>query len=386
MGPQLTSMLSIAFIMPEISLRPIGGARIIYQYADGLAARGHRVVLVHPQDSLLTSVRHRLDLDPDLVALGCVPHEADSTVMQRTDGPIADPHPWYRSRPDVLNLVVPNLAEEWLGGLYDLTIINNQRTASWARAYSQRMGRRIYFLLDYESHMLGDFGEREEKQHTLHIDWPILASSLVTAHLVESVTGRACPLIPNAIDTDLFHVTIPIDSTKRTLVGFPSGPERTKRTWDAVRALELAKPYISPNTSFWCFGYERIPALPNWITHHVAPSDNRLCELYNQSRIFLVSSEHEGFGLPGAEAMACGAALISTRNGGVETYAVHGDSAILCSVREPGQMASAIVRLMEDENLRRRIAYKGASSITRWTWDKAIAQFEQVPIKEATKM
>jgi glycosyltransferase involved in cell wall biosynthesis len=247
------------------------------------------------------------------------------------------------------------------------------------------MGRKIYFLQDYESYMLGDSAEREQARRTLHLDWPLVCTSLVGAQLVESVTGRACHLVRNAVDTSLFRPFIPLDSRERTLIGFPARAEGTKRTYDAIRAAELVRPHLPPQIGFWCFGYERIPGLPDWITHHVAPDDSRLAELYNRSKLFLVPSQYEGFGRPGAEAMACGAALISSRNGGVETYATDGETAILCTPREPEQMAEAILRLLNDAESLLLIARRGAESIARWSLRDAVMKFEELLVTEAAK-
>jgi glycosyltransferase involved in cell wall biosynthesis len=386
MARQLAHPLRIAFVMPQMSPNPIGGAKTVYIYADALAARGHQVTLVHPRESLLKAVRYRLDVDPEREAKGGAHNDADLALAREIYESQADPHPWFQSRPDVRNLVVESLAEECVGGPFDVTIVNNQRAVPLVQSYSRRMGRKIYFLQDYESYMLGEPAEREETRRTLHIDWSIVCTSLAGAQLLETVAGRACHLVRNAVDTGLFHPAIPIESDERTLIGFPARTEGTKRTYDAVRAAELARPHIPPHISFWCFGYERIPALPNWMTHHLAPDDIELAKLYNRSKLFLVPSEHEGFGRPGAEAMACGAALISARNGGVETYATDEETAILCPPREPARMAAAINRLMNDENLRRNIARKGAESIAGWSLDEAVIQFERMLVSEAAKL
>ncbi|HWS52996.1 MAG TPA: glycosyltransferase family 4 protein [Pyrinomonadaceae bacterium] len=371
--------------MPQTAPHPIGGAKTVYTYADALAARGHRVVVAHPRESLLAAVRYRLDVDPDRESRGGAPGDADLAAEWKRHESRGDPHPWYQSRPDVLNLVVPSLAEEHVGGPFDVTVVNNRRAVAWAQSYSPRMGRRIYFLQDYESYMLGDEAEREEARRTLRLDWPLVCTSLAGARLVESAAGKPCHLVRNAIDTRLFRPFIPVGGDERTLIGFPARAERTKRTYDAVRAAELARPHLPPSVGFWCFGHERIPGLPDWITHHVGPDDSRLAELYNRSRLFLVPSEHEGFGRPGAEAMACGAALISSRNGGVETYATDGETAVLCAPREPEQMAAAVRRLTDDEATRRRIAECGAESISRWSLDEAVDRFEKLLAAEAAK-
>lgn len=371
--------------MPQTAPNPIGGAKTVYTYADALASRGHEVTIAHPRASLLKSLRFRLDLDPDRESRGGAHGDADLAAERERHEPSDDPHPWYQSRPDVRNLIVPTLAEEQLGGPFDVTVVNNRFLVPWAQSYSQRMGSRVYFLQDYESYMLGDAAEREEARRTLHVGWPIVCTSLAGAQLVETAAGRSCHLIRNVVDTSLFRPVVPIDGEERTLIGFPARAEGTKRTYDAVRAAELARPHLPPDFSFWCFGYERMPGLPSWIKHHVSPDDTRLAELYNHSRLFLVPSEFEGFGRPGAEAMACGAALISTRNGGVETYATDGQTALLCDPRAPEQMATAMHRLLSNEEERRLIARRGAENIARWGLADAVTQFENLLMTEAAK-
>src|ERR1700674_2036286 len=118
--------------MPRICDTPIGGAMTIYQLADYLGERGHKVVVAHPIWDVID------DVPVHVAALG----QAEGN---------ADPHPWYESRPEGQNLVVPDLSERWLGGPYDAVVINNRKTVAWALRYSSQMGQRIYFLQDYES-------------------------------------------------------------------------------------------------------------------------------------------------------------------------------------------------------------------------------------------
>jgi glycosyltransferase involved in cell wall biosynthesis len=130
----------------------------------------------------------------------------------------------------------------------------------------------------------------------------------------------------------------------------------------------------------WSFGGEAPPDLPAWVTFHRRPSNDELATLYNGSAIFLVPSHYEGWGLPGAEAMACGAALVSTDNGGVRAYAKHEHNALLVPPQEPAALAAAIVRLSEHTALRRRLAEAGYRSIQAFTWRRALDAFEQLDI------
>ena len=77
------------------------------------------------------------------------------------------------------------------------------------------------------------------------------------------MSSRPCHLLPGAINTELFRGTIPIDSSERASIGFPARTERTKRTYDAVRAIELVRSRIRLPLGIWCFGYQRIENLPS---------------------------------------------------------------------------------------------------------------------------
>jgi glycosyltransferase involved in cell wall biosynthesis len=342
----------------------VGGAKTVYQYADHFAEQGHHVVVAHPRESILNE---RPAPDRQLRA---------SSAESVASALAFDPHPWYESRAGVQNIVLPDLSERWLGGPYDVVVVNNQRTVAWALTYSARMGQRIYFMQDYESYVFGDEEYRVQARRALEIDWPILCTSPVVERLVHSA-NRTCRLLPKAIDTRLFCPFVAVDSPLRRSIGFPARSEQTKRTLDAIQALAIVRREFPAQTEFWCFGYERPPSLPDWIAHHQSPSGSRLTELYNYSKIFIVSSEYEGYGMPGAEAMACGAALVSTRNGGVETYAAHEYSALLCPVRDPAALAQAVLRLLHDETLRQHIAQNGASEAGKNTIARCAAAFEE---------
>ena len=145
-------MLRLAFVMPDVT-RPIGGAKTIYRYADELAARGHRVALIHPRESLLASVRARLDQNPDVPVSRIPPPASTASPATRST---ARRIPGTAPGQEVLDLIVPTLHEKWIQGEYDAVIATNQKLVARVQRYSPRMGQKIYFLLDYESYMLGD--------------------------------------------------------------------------------------------------------------------------------------------------------------------------------------------------------------------------------------
>jgi glycosyltransferase involved in cell wall biosynthesis len=100
-------------------------------------------------------------------------------------------------------------------------------------------------------------------------------------------------------------------------------------------------------------------------------------EIYNRSRIFLCASRYEGFGFPSIEAMACGAALATTANGGAAEYAIDGETALVCEPDDVTALAGNVVRLLRDDELRMRLARRGMEYVRQtFDWDLSAEKLE----------
>ncbi|HUQ34108.1 MAG TPA: glycosyltransferase family 1 protein [Pyrinomonadaceae bacterium] len=98
-------------------------------------------------------------------------------------------------------------------------------------------------------------------------------------------------------------------------------------------------------------------------------TDEDLRALYSSCRVFVYPSLYEGFGLPPLEAMACGAPVIASRIPSI-VEAVGPDAARLISPTDPQALAASIVRLLDDENERRRLSRTGRERASLFSWEK----------------
>jgi glycosyltransferase involved in cell wall biosynthesis len=96
----------------------------------------------------------------------------------------------------------------------------------------------------------------------------------------------------------------------------------------------------------------------------------RMVELYAEAEVAVVPSIYEGFSLPAVEAMACGVPLVTTTGGALpEVVGADGECALLVPPSDPGALASAVVRTLDDADLRARMGAHGrARVIDRFTW------------------
>ncbi|MGV3760061.1 MAG: glycosyltransferase family 4 protein, partial [Actinomycetota bacterium] len=95
------------------------------------------------------------------------------------------------------------------------------------------------------------------------------------------------------------------------------------------------------------------------------PTDD-LHGLYQLASVVAVPSRYEGFGLPAAEAMAHGRALVAARATALPE--VTGDAALLVDPDDVGGWADAIAHLLDDDEERARREAAGRARAARWSW------------------
>jgi glycosyltransferase involved in cell wall biosynthesis len=87
--------------------------------------------------------------------------------------------------------------------------------------------------------------------------------------------------------------------------------------------------------------------------------------LLREAAVLVCPSWEEGLGLPGIEALACGAALATTDSRGSRDYAHHERTALVSAPRAPAELADNVVRLLRDAGLRGRLASAGGELVRR---------------------
>ena len=104
-------------------------------------------------------------------------------------------------------------------------------------------------------------------------------------------------------------------------------------------------------------------------------SDDELARNYARAQVAVVPSLYEGFSLPAIEAMACGVALVATTGGALpEVVGTDGVTGLLVEPDDPGALALAIGRLLDDDELRGRLGAAGRQRVLgRFTWQVTAA-------------
>jgi glycosyltransferase involved in cell wall biosynthesis len=90
--------------------------------------------------------------------------------------------------------------------------------------------------------------------------------------------------------------------------------------------------------------------------------------------LFAMSSVTEGLGTSLLDAMACSRPIVATRAGGIPEIVEDGVNGVLVPPRDHAAMAAAIVRMLRDAGLRRRMGEAGLARVReRFTVERMVA-------------
>lgn len=356
--------MKITFVLPGSSIRkPIGGFKVVYEYANRLSERGHQVKIVHP--FLLSPQETRFKQKIRMYALWMKNYFLGSIKLK-----------WFDLSPKVEMLFVATLEEENLPK-GDVIVATAWQTAEWVNAYGKDKGEKYYLIQDFYPWL----GPKQRLEATWRGPFIKIAVSHWLSEKVIQAGGKDVVVIPNGIDHQTFRPLVNF-SDRLPRVSMLFSPVNYKASSDGLNALEICKENY-PELIASLFGPSSLfRTIPDWVTYQKNLPTVRLVELLNKSRIYLCSSVAEGFAFPPAEAMACGCAVVSTDCGGILEYAKHEVNALLSPPEDPQSLARNILRLLKDDDLRVRLAKAGCEQIQKFTWDQAVTKFEQVLVKD----
>lgn len=100
--------------------------------------------------------------------------------------------------------------------------------------------------------------------------------------------------------------------------------------------------------------------------------DSQLRWLYENCAAYVFPSLSEGFGLPGLEAMSCGAPVVSSN--ATSLPEVHGNAAHYFDPEDTKEMVKAINDVLTDTKLRSTLIRRGHEQVKQFSWKKMAEQ------------
>ena len=134
------------------------------------------------------------------------------------------------------------------------------------------------------------------------------------------------------------------------------GPIQNKKYWQSLKDLASS---LGCEKSVEFRGPIHFEKLPN---------------VYNSSKIFILASKSEGQSQVTTEAMSCGKPVIVTAVGGIPSFIMDEKNGYLIkNDDDPNFLAEKIIRLLKDDNLRKKIRTSAKKSIEEYSSDESYA-------------
>jgi glycosyltransferase involved in cell wall biosynthesis len=319
----------------------------VLEYCNRLAERGHTIHLVS-----LTPDR------PDWFPL-------DSRVVYHTSG-------WSDRR---LAFDLPDA---------DVVIATQWATAYYVARLRAAKGAKFYFIQSYESKTIST-PELADPTYLLPLS-QIVVSSWLAQELQRRFRTKTV-VVPNGIDPGSLY---------------PENSIRQKYSQTDYRIGMLYHPEprkgFSAGQKFFREIKQRIPEAKLILMGAIRPSDqgaydevfenlapSQVRQFYSTLDVFVCTSQQEGFGLTGLEAMACGIPLVTTDTGGSREYALPMKTAIVCNQGDVTGMVEGVLQLREDADFRQQLISAGLEKAKIFGWEFSVIKLEDVLVQRAVQ-
>lgn len=329
--------LHIVYLM--VWTKICGGSKIILEYANRLAKKGHKITLISYDEE-----PNWFELDSNI-----------EFIQLEEDEQMEDHIP-------ECDLVVPT---------------------SWKNIYQAvNFGKApVTFFEQGGSHIFEVQNLSKEKYNTVKSRMEIVpfvhTVSEFSKEKIKQNYNKDSEVICNAIDSKIFYPRNNINKLHKdkidiTIIGSEGFKfKNINETLEVIRNLKRK--------------YEKINL--NWISQDqpkvnkeraiVNPKQIEIGNILRNTDIFICNSEYESFCLPALEAMTCGAAVITTDNGGIRDFVIDRFNALVVKKHNQKDLTEKIELLINDIELKEKLMKNGIETSKKFTWEESVNKMEK---------
>lgn len=360
-------MKSVVILYPAVKNVPNGGLKMIYEYSNRLVRDGFDVSIIYGS--------YTPGIDNGIISLSkCILKYLYQIIHRKRNG-----CKWFNLDKRIKERFV------WMFSLSnipkaDIIIATAVTTAKIACDYSiSRKSKGFYFIQDFEKFIVNDV-EYINASYRLPLE-KITVSNWLT-DFVENVANCKCHTVLNGFDNNKFFVTKPVMEKNKYHISMLYHTRKEKDIPTAINALYKVKAK-EPQLEVFMFGvYSSDDDYPEWIHYIKNPTDEQHLLLNNDCAIYVGCSKNEGYGLTIGEAMMCGQAVVCTSNKGYLEMAKDNENALVANVSDVDGIAERIMNLINDDELRIRIANNGIESMREFDIEKTYCKFKNLLTNE----
>jgi glycosyltransferase involved in cell wall biosynthesis len=118
---------------------------------------------------------------------------------------------------------------------------------------------------------------------------------------------------------------------------------------------------------------------PNFYFAGHITSRNKLVEYYQKAEAFVLPSYYDAMPTSLLEAMSCGTPVVATKVGGIPEIVTDGEDGLLVSPKDPEALAQALLKVLDDKELRATLAPNARQKIrSNYDWGVIVDRIEAV--------
>ncbi len=328
--------LSIVYLM--VWTKICGGSKIILEYANRLSMRGHEITII------------TYDKKPTWFGLNKNIKFIQLNVNQKMENNIPK-----------CDLIV---------------------TTSWKNIYSAikaNCAPVVYFeqggshIFDIDN--LEATKRKIVKQRISEVEF-IYTVSNDTQKIIKEQYGKEAFVVANAIDESIFYAD-ESKKSKRVINITTIGSEEFsfKRIGNIIEAVKIIKQKHKNIEFNWITQTE--PKKYKDIKAIINPKQKLIGDILRNTDIYVCASDYESFGLPVLEAMTCGAAIITTDNGGISDFVTDKENGLIINKNDIQDIVNKIEILIQDRKYMKYLADNAKKDSKNFNWDKSVIRLEQ---------
>jgi glycosyltransferase involved in cell wall biosynthesis len=352
--------MNINFVLRFHDNTPSGGRKIVYEYANYLIRNGHKVKITFVADTPFIDRKWNKEAS--------IKHYLEYLKKNKKQKSIS----WMK--------LDEAIKIDSLFSIKQLSFDNSEIIIAFdygiALSLSEKLPnlKKCFYLIQHDEKVYYD-------KRVIRKAWKLSMTKIVISTWLYKLLKKYCDdvvLVKNYVDIHSFYVSQPIEN-RSNVVSLIQHPNPSKGTAIGINALKIVKEKI-PDLKVIMFGtHEKKNNLPDYFIYYRMANVVTLREkIYNLSSIYLLPSFVEGWGLTATEAMACGATLVSTRNGGVDDFGIDNETALLSDPGNVVELANNIIELLTDTKKRIALGYAGKNEVDQLTFEKSAKLFEAV--------
>lgn len=350
-------MKKIAFVLPRPTEKIVGGFKVVYDYARYLSHHGVEVSIIYDCHEIGTRF------------------SVKNEFVKKTWGKYLYKKAIWAHMPSNIHIqFIGNRINECDADLLIATALNTVSTVNSTTMH--KYAKKAYFIQDFENWGVGDT--------VVYDSYSLPMKKIVVSQWIYEIVKNYDSkenifYCPNGINTNIFYpkVNIRLRNQKSVLFMYH---EDVRKGMNTLKPVLNRLRYEFPDLIISAFGAFEQPDDIMLDKYVPFANEQQLHDLYNESSIFVCPSYTEGFGLTGAEAMACGCALVTTDTSGSREYA-NDSNAMICKTHDENDLYEKIKSLLTNRDKMYQISEKGVDDIKRMSLSEAENTFLKITEK-----